>query len=222
MSASAFDPQWVGELGRLMVHSVELVFDADTEAAVRRIWDDLTDAGVRSLASSTSPSNRPHVTLAVAEHMDDAVDDALRPLLRLLPLPCTIGAPMVFGRGPFTLVRLVMPSTELLALHAEVHDGVPASHVARPVAARRSWAVDAARHAGAAGAAGQAGRCAVAAAACLAIGGDGGGASALGRQQARGAPDRGMRSTAKSAEVAWCAGDRCRTLRLGGPLLRQR
>jgi 2'-5' RNA ligase len=105
-----------------MVHSVELVFDADTEAAVRRIWDDLAEAGVRSLAGSTSPSNRPHVTLAVAEHMDEAVDDALRPLLHMLPLPCAIGAPMVFGRGPFTLVRLVIPSTELLALHAEVHD----------------------------------------------------------------------------------------------------
>ncbi len=42
-------------------------------------------------------------------------------MLRLLPIPCTIGAPMVFGRGPFTLVRLVVPSTELLALQADVH-----------------------------------------------------------------------------------------------------
>jgi 2'-5' RNA ligase len=105
-----------------MVHSVELLFDLDTEAAVRRIWDDLTDAGVRSLASSTSPSNRPHVTLAVADHMDDAVDDALRPLLRRLPMSCTIGGPMLFGRGPFTLVRLMIPSTELLSLQAEVHE----------------------------------------------------------------------------------------------------
>ena len=104
-----------------MVHSVELLFDTEADAAVRRLWDDLTDAGVRSLASSTSPSNRPHVTLSVAEHMDDAVNDALRPLLRRLPFRGTIGAPMVFGRGPFTLVRLVIPSAELLALQAEVH-----------------------------------------------------------------------------------------------------
>jgi 2'-5' RNA ligase len=104
-----------------MVHSVELLFDDDTDASVRRIWDDLTDAGVRSLASSTSPSNRPHVTLSVADHMDDAVNDALSPLLRVLPLPCTIGAPMLFGSGPFTLVRLMIPSAELLALHADVH-----------------------------------------------------------------------------------------------------
>jgi 2'-5' RNA ligase len=105
-----------------MVHSVEMLFDADTEAAIRRLWDDLSDAGVRSLASSTSPSNRPHVTLTVADDMTDAVDDALRPLLRSLPFACTIGAPMVFGRGPFTLVRLVIPSAELLALQAEAHE----------------------------------------------------------------------------------------------------
>jgi hypothetical protein len=105
-----------------VVHSVELVFDADTEAVVRRMWDDLRDAGVRSQANTKAPSNRPHVTLAVAEHMDDAVDDALRPVLDLLPLACTVGAPMLFGRGPFTLVRLVVPSTELMALHARVHE----------------------------------------------------------------------------------------------------
>lgn len=105
-----------------MVHSVELLFDSDTDAAVRGLWDDLTDAGVRSLASSTSPSNRPHVTLSVAEHMNDAVDDALCPLLRLVPFSCTIGAPMLFGRGPFTLVRLMIPSTALMALQAQVHE----------------------------------------------------------------------------------------------------
>jgi 2'-5' RNA ligase len=105
-----------------MVHSVELLFDPESEAGVRRIWDDLTGAGVRSLASSTSPSNRPHVTLSVAEHMDDAVNDLLRPVLRLLPFAFTIGAPMLFGRGPFTLVRSVVPSAELLALQAEVHE----------------------------------------------------------------------------------------------------
>ena len=68
-----------------MVDSVELLFDADSDAAVRRMWDDLTDAGVRSPASSKSSSNRPHVTLSVAEDMDDAVDDALRAVLRRLP-----------------------------------------------------------------------------------------------------------------------------------------
>src|SRR6476620_11874163 len=104
-----------------MVHSVELLFERESEAGVRRIWDDLTDAGVRSLASSTSPSNRPHVTLSVSEDMDDAVNDPLRRLLHRLPFSCTIGAPMLFGRGQFTLVRLLIPSTELLAIQADLH-----------------------------------------------------------------------------------------------------
>ena len=103
-----------------MVHSVELLFDRDADAAIRRIWDDLTEAGVRSQAAHRAPSNRPHVTLTVAETMDESVDDALRPLLRRLPLGCTIGAPMLFGRKDFTLVRLIVPSVELLSLHAEV------------------------------------------------------------------------------------------------------
>lgn len=103
-----------------MVHSVELLFDRDAEAAIRRIWDDLTDAGVRSQAAHKAPSNRPHVTLAVAETMDESVNDALRPVLHRLPLSCTIGAPMIFGRRDFTLVRLIVPSAELLSLHAEV------------------------------------------------------------------------------------------------------
>jgi hypothetical protein len=105
-----------------MVHSVELLFDRDADAAIRRIWDDLTEAGIRSQAAHTAPSNRPHVTVTVAETMDESVNDALRPLLRRLPLHCTVGAPMLFGRRGFTLVRLIVPSAELLSLHADVHN----------------------------------------------------------------------------------------------------
>ncbi|BBX16697.1 hypothetical protein CRI77_03095 [Mycolicibacterium duvalii] len=105
-----------------MVHSVELLFDADTDAAVRQVWSDLAEAGIRSLAGHRSPTNRPHVTLTVAEHLDDTVDSALRPVLDRLPLPCVIGAPMLFGAGrAVTLVRLVVPSAPLLDLHAETH-----------------------------------------------------------------------------------------------------
>ncbi len=104
-----------------MVHSVELLFDSDTESAVRGIWDDLMAVGVRSQAAHTSPSNRPHVTLTVADRMDDAVTAALSPALAQLPLPCRIGAPMLFGGRSITLVRLVVPSAGLLALQADVH-----------------------------------------------------------------------------------------------------
>lgn len=105
-----------------MVHSVELTFDDDIDSAVRRIWDDLMAAGIRSQAGHRSPSNRPHVTLTVAEQLDEAVHEALHPVLGRLPMSCTIGAPMLFGGRTFTLVRLLVPSRELMALHAEVHD----------------------------------------------------------------------------------------------------
>ncbi|PRC41882.1 hypothetical protein C6A85_000000113360 [Mycobacterium sp. ITM-2017-0098] len=105
-----------------MVHSVELLFDAVTDVAVREIWDDLADNGIRSMSSHRSPTNRPHVTVTVGGDMDDEVNAALRPILDRLPLSCVIGAPMLFGAGPsVTLVRLVVPSAELLALHADVH-----------------------------------------------------------------------------------------------------
>ncbi|OMC56516.1 hypothetical protein A5747_07865 [Mycobacterium sp. IS-836] len=100
-----------------MVHSIELVFDHDTEAAIRRIWADLAGAGIPSQA----PASRPHVTLAVAERVAVDVDELLRPLSERLPLVAAIGAPVLFGRANVVFARLVVPTAELLALHAEVH-----------------------------------------------------------------------------------------------------
>ena len=101
----------------MMVHSIELVFDHDTEAVIRRIWADLADAGIPSQA----PASRPHVTLAVAERIAVDVDELLRPVSKQLPLVAAIGAPVLFGRANVVFARLVVPTTELLALHAEVH-----------------------------------------------------------------------------------------------------
>jgi 2'-5' RNA ligase len=100
-----------------MVHSIELVFDHDTEAVIRRIWADLADAGIPSQA----PASRPHVTLAVAERIAVDVDELLSPVSEQLPLVAAIGAPVLFGRANVVFARLVVPTTELLALHAEVH-----------------------------------------------------------------------------------------------------
>ena len=99
-----------------MVHSIELVFDPDTEAAIRRIWADLAGAGIPSQA----PVSRPHVTLAGAERIDPAVDALLGPVAQRLPLTATIGAPVLFGRTNVVFARLIVPTSELLALHAEV------------------------------------------------------------------------------------------------------
>ncbi|OBI19600.1 hypothetical protein A5712_19085 [Mycobacterium sp. E2327] len=100
-----------------MVHSIELVFDPATEEAIRGIWRELAVAGIPSQA----PASRPHVTLAVAERIDPQVDALLGPVTRRLPLDAAIGAPVLFGRANVVFARLIVPTSELLALHAEVH-----------------------------------------------------------------------------------------------------
>jgi hypothetical protein len=100
-----------------MVHSIELVFDRDTEAAIRRIWADLAAVGIPSQA----PASRPHVTLVVADRIAPDVDVLLTPMARRLPLRCAVGASVLFGRSNPVLARLLVPTAELLAVHAEVH-----------------------------------------------------------------------------------------------------
>jgi 2'-5' RNA ligase len=103
-----------------MAHSVELLFDSGADAAIRREWAALAEAGLPSQARHPSPTNRPHVTLTVAERIDPAVDAALWEPARQLPLDCLVGAPMVFGRKSLTLVRLIVPAAGLLRLQESV------------------------------------------------------------------------------------------------------
>ena len=85
-----------------MVHSIELVFDSDTEAAIRRIWADLAAVGIPSQA----PASRPHASMVVAEHIAADVDALLESLAQRLPLGCVVGAPVLFGRAKVVLARL--------------------------------------------------------------------------------------------------------------------
>lgn len=100
-----------------MVHSVELVFDPDTEAAIRHIWDGLREVGIPSQA----PASRPHVTLTVAERIDPEVDALVASLVPRFPLRCVVGAPLLFGRSQLILTRLIVPTADLLAVHADVY-----------------------------------------------------------------------------------------------------
>jgi hypothetical protein len=88
-----------------------------------------------------SATNRPHITLLAAERISPEVDEVLKELAPRLPLTCMVGAHVVFGRPVFgrpvfgrpvlggpvldgsslTLARLIVPSAELLALHAAVY-----------------------------------------------------------------------------------------------------
>ena len=99
-----------------VVHSVELLFDLDTEAVIRRAWDDLRAAGI----AAQPPAARPHATLCVAQQIDEAVLPALAGLAERFPFPARLGTTLVFGRNAGIVARLVVPSGDLLDLHAEV------------------------------------------------------------------------------------------------------
>ena len=107
-----------------MAHSVELLLDPAADAAVRAEWAALAAAGLPSLANHRSPTNRPHVTLTAAARIDPAADGDLAALAERLPIPCLLGALVVFGRGTVTLVRSVVPSADLLDFHRVLSDSV--------------------------------------------------------------------------------------------------
>jgi 2'-5' RNA ligase len=106
-----------------MVQSVELLLDAEAEAAVRRQWQLLADAG---LPAQHAP-HRPHITLAVAARLDPIVERRLEHDLDFEAFPLRIGAVMVFGDRRPILVRLVVPTARLLALQYRIHNLVAGS-----------------------------------------------------------------------------------------------
>lgn len=106
---------------RPTVVSLELVFNAHLEERIRAEWQALADAGLSSLAGHTAPSNRPHITLLVRPTVPLLARDELDALVPL-PLPVTLGAPLLFGSGDRrVLARAVVPTVPLLELHTALH-----------------------------------------------------------------------------------------------------
>lgn len=116
-----------------VAHAIEMYFDDRADAAVRRLWQRLADAGLPSLATRTHRRHRPHVSLAVAESLADAdlapvrsVLTSGRPALSLYTLSGFPGTAGVLFLGATV-------TTELLAFHAQVH----AALAGQPI---RHWA----------------------------------------------------------------------------------
>ena len=110
-----------------------MYFDGQADAAVRRLWLLLADAGLPSLATRTHRQHQPHVSLAVAESLAAAdlaplrsVLTSRRPTLRLYVLGTFPGAEGALFLG-------VQVTAELLAFHADVH----AALAGQPI---RHWA----------------------------------------------------------------------------------
>jgi 2'-5' RNA ligase len=104
-----------------MVQSVELLLDPGLDRAVREQWRALADAGVGSLATHTSPSNRPHITVLAASAVPDPVGALLPEAVAGLPVDLRLGGIVLFGGGTRrVLARLVVPSPRLLEMHRRV------------------------------------------------------------------------------------------------------
>lgn len=102
-----------------MVQSLELLLDDALDTAVRREWQVLVDADLPSQGRHSGESNRPHITLSVADEMEglDAriADEYLQPSFSV-----RLGAYVVFRGKHATLARLVVPSRRLLDLQSRV------------------------------------------------------------------------------------------------------
>ncbi|MDH2445354.1 2'-5' RNA ligase family protein [Amnibacterium sp. CER49] len=111
-----------------MVQSVELLLDPAAEDRVRADWDALAAVDLPSLASNAHESNRPHVTVAVAETGLTPALDGLQAVFRGWELATEglagiVGGPVLFGgqRGRWVLARQIVPSRPLLTMHSAVH-----------------------------------------------------------------------------------------------------
>jgi hypothetical protein len=112
-----------------VVAALECYFDGEATLRVRALWDALAAAGVPSLRDLTHGKHRPHMSLAVADGLDaTAVASALAGLPAAPPLRLDFQyAGQFVGRvlwlGP-------VPTAELLAHHAAVHDRLAAAGIA--------------------------------------------------------------------------------------------
>ncbi|MGV9479689.1 2'-5' RNA ligase family protein [Gordonia aichiensis] len=108
-----------------MAHSVEFLFDDESERRLRSLWDALLASNLPSAGTNSSATNRPHVTIAAAQRITSAADTAIRHVDVRLPIRVTVGSPIVFGHGDRLVVALlVIPTTHLLAAHAAVVDAL--------------------------------------------------------------------------------------------------
>lgn len=116
--------------------SVEMLLDDAAESAIRAEWQALADVGFSSLARHTAQSNRPHITALVRSELAGL---ELGSLFACPALPVTLGSPLLFGGSDRRiLVRSVVPTADLMRLHATIHDAVGAEDNA-PLTEPDSW-----------------------------------------------------------------------------------
>ncbi|MEJ5915489.1 2'-5' RNA ligase family protein [Pseudokineococcus sp. 1T1Z-3] len=101
-----------------MVQTAELLLDGASEQAVLEQWRRLEEADLPNQGRHTGATNRPHLTLVVAEEMPASLDPLLAAAAAALPVAARLGPLVVLGGRRHVLARLVVPSAALLDLHA--------------------------------------------------------------------------------------------------------
>jgi len=101
--------------------AVELSFDAQTDAAVRRVWDDLAREGVNDFMAGFGV--HPHISLAVFDELvvaeaDPEIADFAH---NLFPLPVVLSHVGIFPGDAGIVFFGAVVTVELLAAHAELH-----------------------------------------------------------------------------------------------------
>jgi 2'-5' RNA ligase len=106
------------------VRTVELLLDQSAELAVREAWRRLADAGLPSQARHRSPTNAPHVTLAVCPELTAPIRWELAEVAATLPLPARFTGVVRFERPTSVLAWGLDYDSALASLHRRVWEAV--------------------------------------------------------------------------------------------------
>jgi len=107
------------------LHSLELVPDAEGQAAVRRDWQALRDAGLPSQLDHRGPTNAPHVTVLAAPAIDREAERLAAELFApLLPARVRASGLVLFGGRRVTVARVVDVEEPLLEAVVRVRAAV--------------------------------------------------------------------------------------------------
>lgn len=122
-----------------MVQSVELVLDDVLDREVRSEWALLLEADLPSQARHTGESNAPHVTLGVADNVDDAAEAVLRSVRLGSDETVRLGGLLVFAGRTSVLSRAVVPTQSLLAMQRAVHEALAGMPGQPPTTVPGAW-----------------------------------------------------------------------------------
>ena len=99
-----------------MLHSLELLPDEAGRVAVRRDWQALRDAGLRSQLDHRGTTNTPHLTLVAAPVITEAAERAaVEALAGLLPVTVRTSGLLLLGARKLTVARVVDVDDALVA-----------------------------------------------------------------------------------------------------------